>query len=40
MGLLAGPGVVWELTFGSWVLLQPELINGYAQAVIQTTAIG
>jgi small GTP-binding protein len=36
VGLLAGPGVVWELKFGSWVLLQPELINGYAQAVIQT----
>ncbi|RJR45003.1 MAG: TIR domain-containing protein, partial [Desulfobacteraceae bacterium] len=25
--LLAGPGVVWELAFGSWVLLQPERIN-------------
>jgi small GTP-binding protein len=36
VGLLAGPGVVWELKFGSWVLLQPELINAYAQAVIQT----
>jgi small GTP-binding protein len=36
VGLLAGPGVVWELTFGSWVLLQPERINAYAQAVIQT----
>ena len=23
--LLAGPGVVWELKFGSWILLQPEL---------------
>ena len=34
--LLAGPGVVWELKFGSWVLLQPERINAYAQAVIQT----
>lgn len=34
--LLAGPGMVWELTFGSWVLLQPERINAYAQAVIQT----
>ena len=31
--LLAGPGVVWELNFGSWVLLQPERINAYAQAV-------
>ena len=36
VGLLAGPGVVWELGFGSWVLLQPERINAYAQAVIQT----
>jgi small GTP-binding protein len=36
IGLLAGPGVVWELEFGSWVLLQPERINAYAQAVIQT----
>ena len=34
--LLAGPGVVWELAFGSWVLLQPERINAYAQAVIRT----
>jgi small GTP-binding protein len=36
IGLLAGPGAVWELKFGSWVLLQPERINAYAQAVIQT----
>ncbi len=36
VGLLAGPCVVWELKFGSWVLLQPERINAYAQAVIQT----
>ncbi|MGA2178936.1 MAG: TIR domain-containing protein [Verrucomicrobiota bacterium] len=36
VGLLAGPGAVWELAFGSWVLLQPERINAYAQAVIQT----
>jgi small GTP-binding protein len=36
VNLLAGPGVVWELKFGSWVLLQPEYINAYAQAVIQT----
>ena len=34
--LLAGPGAVWELGFGSWVLLQPELINAYAQAVTRT----
>jgi small GTP-binding protein len=36
VGLLAGPGVVWQLEFGDFVLLQPELINTYAQAVIQT----
>jgi len=36
VSLLTGPGVVWELTFGSWMLLQPERINAYAQAVIQT----
>ena len=34
--LLTGPGIVWELGFGSWVLLQPEQINVYAQAVIRT----
>lgn len=36
VSLLGGPGVVWELGFGSWVLLSPELINAYAQAVIRT----
>ncbi|KJC41498.1 hypothetical protein UP09_20640 [Bradyrhizobium sp. LTSP885] len=36
IGLLSGPAVVWELKFGSWILLQPELINAYAQAVIQS----
>jgi small GTP-binding protein len=35
VSLLTGPGVVWELKFGSWVLLQPERINAYAQAVIK-----
>ena len=34
--LLAGPGVVWELAFGSWVLLRAERINAYGQAVIRT----
>ena len=34
--LLTGPGAVWALKFGSWILLQPEVINAYAQAVIQT----
>jgi len=37
VGLLAGPGVVWELAFGNWILLQPERISAYAQAVIETT---
>ena len=36
ISLLTGPGVVWEIGFGSWVLLAPELINTYAQAVIRT----
>jgi small GTP-binding protein len=36
VGLLAGPGIVWELKFGSWVLFRPEMINAYAQAVIHT----
>lgn len=36
LSLLSGPGVIWELKFGSWVLLQPERVNQYAQAVIQT----
>jgi small GTP-binding protein len=34
IGLLSGPGVVWNLSFGSWVLLQPEHVNAYGQAVI------
>jgi hypothetical protein len=28
--------IPWRSSFGSWVLLQPERINAYAQAVIQT----
>jgi len=36
VSLLSGPGVLLELKFGSWVLLQPGRINAYAQAVIQT----
>lgn len=36
LSLLSGPGVIVELTFGGWVLLRPELINAYGQAVIQT----
>jgi AAA domain, putative AbiEii toxin, Type IV TA system/Domain of unknown function (DUF4365)/AAA domain len=34
--LLSGLGIVWELKFGSWVLLQPERLYTYAQALIQT----
>ena len=36
IGLLAGPGVVWQLDFGDFVLLQPERINAYAAAVIRS----
>ena len=32
---LDGTGVVWELAFGNWVLLQPERISPYAQAGIR-----
>jgi len=35
VGLLAGPGLVWKLEFGDFVLLQPERINAYASAVIR-----
>jgi WD40 repeat protein len=34
--LLAGPGVVWQLEFGDFVLLQPERINAYAAAVVRS----
>ena len=36
IGLLDGPGVVKELDYGTYILLQPEWINAYAQAVIRT----
>jgi hypothetical protein len=36
VGLLTGPGVVWNLEFGDFVLLQPERINAYAAAVVRT----
>jgi small GTP-binding protein len=36
VGLLAGSGVVWELEFGDFVLLQPEKINSYAAAVVRS----
>lgn len=35
VGLLAGPGVVWQLEFGDFVLLQPERVNAYAAAAIR-----
>ncbi len=36
IGLLDGPGVVKELDYGTYILLAPEWINAYAQAVIRT----
>ncbi len=36
VGLLTGPGVVWRLEFGDFVMLQPEWINKYAAAVIRS----
>ena len=36
VGLLAGPGAVWKLEFGDFVLLRPEWINSYAAAVIRS----
>jgi small GTP-binding protein len=36
VSLLDGPGVVKELGFGSYILLRPEWINAYGQAVIRT----
>jgi small GTP-binding protein len=35
VGLLAGPGVVWRLEFGDFILLQPERVNAYAAAVVR-----
>jgi hypothetical protein len=40
IGLLDGPGVVKELDYGTYILLQPEWINAYAQAVIRTLRSG
>jgi small GTP-binding protein len=34
--LLDGPGVVRELDYGTYILLKPEWINAYGQAVIRT----
>jgi WD40 repeat protein/GTPase SAR1 family protein len=36
VGLLAGPGLIRELEFGDFVLLQPEWINRYAAAVTRS----
>ena len=36
VGLLVGPGAVWQLEFGEFVLLQPERINAYAAAVVRS----
>lgn len=36
VSLLDGPGLVKEMGFGSYILLRPEWINAYAQAVIRT----
>jgi small GTP-binding protein len=36
VGLLAGPGIVWQLEFGDFVLVQPERANAYAAAVIRS----
>ena len=27
---VAGPGTLWAMAFGEWVLLQPERTNGFA----------
>jgi small GTP-binding protein len=35
VGLLAGPGLVRQLAFGDFVLLQPEWIGSYAGAVVR-----
>lgn len=36
LGLLASPGIIWQLEFGDFILLQPEHINAYAAAVIRS----
>jgi small GTP-binding protein len=36
IGLLDGPGIVKELDYGTYILLAPEWVNAYAQAVIRT----
>ena len=34
LSLLSGPGVVWELKFGGYYLLHPELVSSYAQGLL------
>lgn len=36
IALLVSPGAVWQLKFGDFILLQPEMINAYASAVIRS----
>ncbi len=36
IGLLDGPGALKDLEYGTYILLQPEWVNAYAQAVIRT----
>ena len=36
VSLLSGPGLVWKLDFGDFVLLRPEWINAYAGAMVRT----
>ena len=35
INLLAGPGIIWPLGFGDYILLKHELINTYAAATIR-----
>lgn len=36
VALLAGPGLIWELEFGDFVLLQPEKVEAYAGALFRS----
>jgi GTPase SAR1 family protein len=40
IGLLDSPGALKELDYGSYILLQPEWVSAYAQAVIRTLRSG
>jgi small GTP-binding protein len=35
ISLLAGPGIVWKLDFGDFILLRPEEISAYSGAVVR-----